>query len=478
MPGKNKFFFIILLIASLLLISGCSECKKSTDCEAKSCFTTKCVDKKCVYNANENCCGNEICEDGTVGKDLGENKGNCQKDCGACSGEEGKYLSVVYDNKTKDCATSLDESKVLEDSVTDTMNLKVFKLTATYSYEKPFNVDKARLNAYIKLDSKDDTVSNVKITQIKVLEVAGKGSDTTIFGETEVNKILWDTSSTVDKDIVLNVPVGEETEVEKSITIEMYYEVTKEYRGKDVVEKGSYKTKVSKPITFVDPGLSRECPASCDDYNKCTDDSCGEQTDYFCVNNVKAEPCCGNNVCDGLENECVCKEDCGECEKDYGTYITFACSENMCKSMLKDQEVIKPKTLVEQPNLRAFQFEVKTRFDDPFDTRTSKVTIDVELISMDETTLNIKCTKYQVLVRDVLLGETIVTNSFNSRGSVANFDIILDFSMADLEEKKSPELKGSCEYDKLIDEETQETQHLITSFSQSLGDIVFVKTEI
>ncbi|MDP7141260.1 MAG: hypothetical protein QF506_02760 [Candidatus Woesearchaeota archaeon] len=476
MPGKNKFFFIILLIASLLLISGCSECKKSTDCEAKSCFTTKCADKKCEYNIKDNCCGNERCEDGTVGKDFGENKGNCQKDCGACSGDAGKYLKTVYDNVSKDCATALDESNVIEDSMADTIDLNQLKLAAVYTYDNPFNIDKSLFNAEIKLDNKEDIISNVKITQIKVLETVGRGGGgTSIFGEADIDKILWDTDSVAEKDIRLTVPI-EGTETEKELTVEVYYEFTKEYRGQDIVTTGSYKKELSSSLIFVDPEITGRCPSSCDDNNKCTEDVCGEQTDYFCQNRIRQGiVCCGDNKCDGTENECTCKKDCGKCERNYGTFMTFACSEDDCKSKLKDKEVMQPKTLIEQPNLNNFQFEVKTKFDEPFDVRTSKMTLDIELTTKEEAVSSIKCTKYQVLVDDVLLGEEIVTNTFGSRGSKANLDITLDFSMKNVEEEMSPVLKGSCEYDRTSGEQTD---HLITSFSQSLGSIVFVKTEI
>tara|TARA_Y100000310_G_C20673383_1_gene811499 strand:- start:648 stop:2075 length:1428 start_codon:yes stop_codon:yes gene_type:complete len=473
---KAKKYLIALAIISLLFISGCAECKKSADCESKSCFTAKCIDKKCVNNANENCCGNSICEDGTKGtKNFEENKGTCQEDCGACTGETGKYLKNVFDNKTKECATGLDATDVMAGSVTDAIDLRYLKLTATYTYDQPFNIDSSLFNARIELDSKDDSISKVKITQVKVLETAGRRAETSIFGERDINQILWDTNTKIDEDIILTVPI-EGAEEEKSITVEIYYEYTKSNRGEDTIEKNSYKKDLtSSKIMFVDPSVTGSCPSSCDDRNPCTDDICSEQTDYFCANTIKQGVCCGNNICDGNENECVCKEDCGECEKDFGDYMAFICSENECKSKLKDIEVMQPKTLIEQPNLIDFQFEVKTRFDEPFDIRTSKATLDIELISKGETVSNIKCTKYQVLVSDVLLGEEVITNTFGSRGSVANLDIILDFSMKNVEEEKSPVLKGSCEYDKTTNDQTQ---HIITSFSQELGTIVFVKTEI
>jgi len=474
---KTKKYLFVLLIVSLLFISGCAECKKNLDCETKKCFAVKCADKKCEYDVNDNCCGNAICEDGTKGtKDFGENKGSCEDDCGKCVVETGKYLKIAFDNKTKECATALDETKVTEKSATDNIDLKYLKLTATYTYDEPFSIDSSLFNVKIKLDSKDDSISDISITQVKVLETAGRRAGTSsIFGEKYINQILWDSSSLIDKNVILNVPVTDTETEEKSITVEIYYEFTRLYRGEGTVEKGSYKKDLSSKLLFVDPTVSKSCPSSCNDGNPCTDDVCGEETDYFCSNIIILGSCCGNNFCDSNENECVCEEDCGKCEKDFGQYMTFTCFEKKCKSRLKDSDVIQPKTLIEQPDLRDFQFEVKTTFDEPFDIRTSNMLVDIELVNKDDTISNIKCTKYQLLVGDVLLGENIITKTFGSIGNKNSLEVELSFSMKDVEEDKSPELKGSCEYDKTSGDQTQ---HLITSFSQSLGSIVFVKTEI
>lgn len=48
------------------------------------------------------------------------------------------------------------------------------------------------------------------------------------------------------------------------------------------------------------------CPASCDDSNACTNDTCSAKTDFKCVHDT-IYPCCGNGVCERGEdvyNEC------------------------------------------------------------------------------------------------------------------------------------------------------------------------------
>ena len=55
------------------------------------------------------------------------------------------------------------------------------------------------------------------------------------------------------------------------------------------------------------------CPSSCDDYNKCTNDSCSESTNYLCAHDI-IYSCCGNDLCeqqqDYLEDYLLCPTDC------------------------------------------------------------------------------------------------------------------------------------------------------------------------
>lgn len=54
----------------------------------------------------------------------------------------------------------------------------------------------------------------------------------------------------------------------------------------------------------------KECPASCDDSDKCTVDSCSLQTGFECKND-EITPCCGNGVCDASEDAAnACSDDC------------------------------------------------------------------------------------------------------------------------------------------------------------------------
>ncbi|MBD3248750.1 hypothetical protein GF336_01775, partial [Candidatus Woesearchaeota archaeon] len=57
------------------------------------------------------------------------------------------------------------------------------------------------------------------------------------------------------------------------------------------------------------PEPEEECPASCDDGDKCTEDHCSEETGYGCEHDPII-PCCGNNICEEEESYETCSIDC------------------------------------------------------------------------------------------------------------------------------------------------------------------------
>ena len=91
---KQKYYLILGVIAilSVVLISGCvqKECETDADCLAKSCFTAKCTDNKCVYSSISNCCGNELCEVGEIYPECVADCSNCD-DKNNCSVDEYDY---------------------------------------------------------------------------------------------------------------------------------------------------------------------------------------------------------------------------------------------------------------------------------------------------------------------------------------------------------------------------------------------------
>ena len=60
--------------------------------------------------------------------------------------------------------------------------------------------------------------------------------------------------------------------------------------------------------------MGKQCPASCDDNNPCTEDSCASVTNFDCIHEITA-PCCGNNECETGENSGSCAVDCQSIEE-------------------------------------------------------------------------------------------------------------------------------------------------------------------
>jgi hypothetical protein len=80
-----------------------------------------------------------------------------------------------------------------------------------------------------------------------------------------------------------------------------------------------------------EPVAKMECPASCDDKNNCTKDSCGTETGFKCTN-VGIVPCCGNGVCEEGENSCVDCPACNDydkCTKDYFDVKALKCANDI-----------------------------------------------------------------------------------------------------------------------------------------------------
>ncbi|MFA4890118.1 MAG: hypothetical protein WC587_00570 [Candidatus Paceibacterota bacterium] len=77
--------------------------------------------------------------------------------------------------------------------------------------------------------------------------------------------------------------------------------------------------------------LFLKCPASCDDNNSCTAESCSKETSYKCQ--IKPIPdCCGNKSCERPENyencplDCPSCDDSNKCTKDSFDYYKQNCS--------------------------------------------------------------------------------------------------------------------------------------------------------
>lgn len=193
---------MVLLFGIILLIAACAkaECKTSADCAPRTCFISKCQDKKCAYNLQKNCCGNKLQESIENGKP--GNQCTCPDDYGKCEGkakikigsreQEAAYVHY-YCNVDNQCILGAEKKDVLPQNFLDTINVGFFKASSIVKYNKPFDINKDSFEIRITLDDiSKDLVLPVRLTKAKLqysgefaraeLLVAEKELDSTLNG--------------------------------------------------------------------------------------------------------------------------------------------------------------------------------------------------------------------------------------------------------------------------------------------------------
>ncbi len=179
-------------------------------------------------------CGNGVC-DGT------ENKCTCAQDCGPCSGTIGTYLTRSCISGT--CVAQLRTGVTAQpQSQFDDRDMSVFHLQNTYKFTRPFNTKTDKLTLEFTLYEKQDTVSSVKIKDIRVLdgtqEVAyvNAGKELTSAGQKEV--------------VDVPVPAQSTAEVERSLNLRVWYE----YVQNSETKQGDYSKGLGK-VTLLSPDV-------------------------------------------------------------------------------------------------------------------------------------------------------------------------------------------------------------------------------
>ncbi len=183
--------------------TGCTVCEKipgmNDECGPQTNYF-------CEYKPIPGACGNGVC-DGT------ENKCNCPADCGPCSGG-GTYttMNCVANN----CVIQLKSGiSINPQSLFDDKPIGPFHLQNTYKYNNPFNTKTDKFVLDLKLQDKQDTVSSVKITDVRLLD----GSQEIAFAS--VNKEL--TSKGQQETAEITIMPGP-AEQDRTLTLRVWYE--------------------------------------------------------------------------------------------------------------------------------------------------------------------------------------------------------------------------------------------------------------
>ncbi|MBI2650722.1 hypothetical protein HYX04_05440 [Candidatus Woesearchaeota archaeon] len=182
-PNKSHILLLIILAAALIVIISCAkpECKTSADCSPRTCFLSKCEDKKCTYALQRNCCGNRINESIENGKP--GNQCTCPADYGKCEGkgriaigsrtEDATYVSYSC-NADEQCVLGVDESRIAPLNFLDQMNPGFLKASSVIKYNKPFDPASDSFEFKVTLDDiGKDVMLPVRLTKIKLLYSGG-----------------------------------------------------------------------------------------------------------------------------------------------------------------------------------------------------------------------------------------------------------------------------------------------------------------
>jgi len=270
---KNRFIFV-LFIFLVIFISGCKECKVSSDCDSKVMeelakgYLTKCLEVEC--NANNkcdigiinNCCGNKRCEE-----NVGENKCTCETDCGKCEGKgkvkigsreyDAKYIKY-YCNETDDCVFGVEKSLIRNIDLAYYKEFNYFKIGITSSLDQPFDIDNSKFKVKIQLEDRDkDLVFPVTITSLKLTE------GEFLIGEKTFNKELKYIGDYFIGEIPISADSMQEIEEEKRLALVIDYvyiineQVGHNSEGEPIYEnkmkRDTYKKSYSSKIFFANP---------------------------------------------------------------------------------------------------------------------------------------------------------------------------------------------------------------------------------
>jgi hypothetical protein len=185
----------------------------------------------CEYKPVIGACGNSIC-------DTTENTCTCPADCGPCAGSTA-YLTKSCEGTN--CVARLKQGITVQpQSLFDDRDLGVFHLQNNYKFAKPFNIKSDILSLDFVLYQKQDTVTEVTIKDVRLLEGAQE------VAYASANKKL---SSLGQKETVsVNIPSLPQPEQEKSLVLRVWYE----YVQNSQTLQGDY-TKPLGKIPLVNP---------------------------------------------------------------------------------------------------------------------------------------------------------------------------------------------------------------------------------
>lgn len=449
-----KKLYIALIITTLLLLAGCGEKKV---CPASCDDGNPCTIDDCSKETDYDCENNPI--------------PGCTLDCGVpCIGPAGQYMEMQCDPATKQCASNIKAGlKVSTSSLTNEMISAGSKFRVITTYNQPFNMKGEMFNVKISLNQIGTGISNIKI---KKIEMSGLDTNrqTVTMGESIVNKYVWTTETTVEDNLIIDFPTSNDDGQFTNIKLRISYDYNQAYAGQLQSKTATFEITL-RGVTFawINPGMTGQCPSSCDDYNPGTADVCNAQTRYFC-DNQPIPGKCGNFICDQTENKCTCAADCGPCEGDAGQYLSFTCSANECKTALKSGMIQETISKVDDKNRNFYYLQNKYTYKNPFNVNTDSFELEFNLYNKQAAVGAIRIVSAKLLDRTTELASASIGKNLNMIGDTATASFQISQFTAH-EEDKSLTLKIEVEYDYTTVSGTEQRKD---SFASSLGTITLI----
>jgi hypothetical protein len=459
MRCRNLAFITAIVI--LLLLSGCSkaECKKDTDC-VKEFFTAKCVDKKCAYTPIPNKCGNLDCEEAAK-----ENKCSCPADCGKCEGTVGKYLENMCNEKKDACVQLIPASKQKPITMTKELSTGGSKINVITNFKQPFNTKRDQFELEFGVNVMSSAMSDLKINR---LELTGMTPDkrTIQLADKTVDRNLFEGGKLKEK-LTIDFPTSEKDGELSNLNLKIYVDY--------VTTSGTTSTPKSETLSssyqslkfqWAMPEMSPGCPV-CEKIQGMKEE-CSEATNYFC-SYTPIPGACGNGICDGSENQCICPADCGPCTGG-GTFTTRSCSANKCIAQLRSGVSVKPQSLFDDRDVGAFRLQNTYKYNSPFNTKSDKFTLEFTLYEKQDTVGPVTLKDIRLLEGSQEIAMITAGKTLSSIGQKETVELTVPAG-AQPEQSRSVSMRIWYEY-------TQNNETKLNDYTKELGKITILSPDV
>lgn len=473
----SVFVISAFLLLGVLFIAGCGEkpeCKVKADCPGKLCkITAGCEKAKCKYTEIDKCCGNGKCED-----KANENFCSCDKDCKAIPANKTRTMNYVCNEDNTEYKLGIDPKSANSETTSSDLSFSGFTASTKLTSKNPFNADQDMFKLEFVLFKKNDGVTKPTIKRIEVkAEING---NEIVLSEKDLGQVLWTDKNALEVELPVAglLKDGEEQAV-KGVNFLIDYEYTQGSGAAAKVKTGTAKYKLDKTIIFVNPAFTRKCPASCDDKNPCTEDSCSKDTNYFCYHKYKTR-CPSNGMCETGENRCNAPKDCGYCEGDVSQFLEMSCTEDdECMYSVKDG-VTEQVTKLDSFDFGPGKMNTEIKYDKPFKAGKSELQATVTLADITEAEFAapLEIVEFRALEGNTQLGKTTVGEEMKQLGDETMQSFTVDTAGLTPEFRKSITLEIDYRYKSKSGAPPKEVikESGLMTRKISLGDITFANT--